>query len=521
VGTPANPVETHSTNPEGERLLVFAPTGRDSELAVKLLREGGFAAQPCADADELLRVQEFGIGALIIAEEALTPEFARRLLELFDAQPPWSDLPALVLTRSGRHGISSHPLAQMLARPNVTLLERPLKTYALYSVVTNALAARRRQYEIRSLLENLEEKVRERDRFLSMLSHELRNPLSAITSALELLHRTDSQATERPALQIALRQTRAIARMLNDLLDVSRFANGKMSLYKAPVRLSDVIAMATDASRPNIGQKRQHFTTSIERDVILDGDQVRLAQLFSNLLVNASKFTDEEGEINLSCKVNEAMVETRVKDNGIGIGPELIPGIFEPFVQSTQGIDRSQGGLGLGLALAKGIAEAHGGSIEAAGNASGLGSEFIVRLPISEQQSDAVCAEQSESKAARPIRILVVEDDLDAASSLEALLRELGHDVHVAGDGAGGLAAATPLQPQVVLLDIGLPGMSGYELAQRLRMALPREVQLVAISGYGQAEDLRRSKECGIDHHLVKPVNLEDLETILNAVPPQ
>ena len=297
-----------------------------------------------------------------------------------------------------------------------------------------------------------------------MLAHELRNPLSVISNSLLLLSQSVEAKGNRP-LELATRQTKVIGRLLDDLLDVARFANGKIGLERENVALSTVIGNAVDTCRRNMLQKRQHFKPTLKRDVIVNGDPTRLTQLFSNLLMNASKYTPANGKIDIQCEVQESNVDVTIKDNGAGIKPELLTHLFEPFVQRDQGIERSQGGLGLGLALAKSIAELHGGSIKAASAGVGCGSEFTVRLPIASVEAAEQPSEASELSAdyTGSLRIMVVEDDPDAAESLQALLRDCGYEVHIVNDGDAALAAAFRFAAEVILLDIGLPTMNGYE----------------------------------------------------------
>lgn len=500
-----------------QRLLVLTPTGADCRLAVELLKRCGFDAEPCDSSEQLCRELGSGVGAVIVADEALTPEFAVRLISILENQPPWSDIPVMILTRRQNVESMAHSFPSLYRRANVTLLDRPIKTEILLSVVRNVLSARRRQYEVRSLLNSLEQKVQERDRFLAMLAHELRNPLSVISNSLHLLSNSAEARKNRP-LELATRQTNVIGRLLDDLLDVARFASGKISLDKENVALSAIVDDAVDACRRNILQKHQHFSPTLGLDVIVYGDRTRLTQLFSNLLMNASKYTPANGRIDIHCETHDSSVDIIIKDNGIGVKSELLPRLFEPFVQGDQGIERSQGGLGLGLALAKSIVELHGGSISATSAGIDCGSEFRVRLPV----ASAIAAEtRPEPPSISPhytgsLRIMLAEDDADAAESLQALLNDCGYDVHIVNDGRAALAAAFVLRPQVVLLDIGLPTMDGYELAQELRERMPdRKPLLIALSGYAQPEDLRRSREAGIDYHFVKPLQLEKLQEIL------
>jgi signal transduction histidine kinase/CheY-like chemotaxis protein len=500
-----------------QHLLVFTPTGRDAKLAVELLKTCGFNAEPCASPEQLCQELGSEIGTIIIADEALTAGLVMKMNAILENQPPWSDIPVIILTRRQIAGSTAPSFPSLYRRNNVTVLERPVKTEILLSVVRNVLSARQRQYEVRSLLKTLEQKVQERDQFLAMLAHELRNPLSVISNSLVLLNNAAKGKKSRP-LELATRQTKVIGRLLDDLLDVARFANGKISLEKENVALSAVIGNAIDACRRNMLQRRQHFTSTLGPEVIVYGDSTRLSQLFSNLLMNASKFTSENGQIDIYYELHESTIDVSIKDNGTGIRPELLSRLFEPFVQDEQGMERSQGGLGLGLALAKSIAELHGGSIKATSAGIGSGSEFRVRLPI--QSAGAATVHTDPAMAGGPyngsLRIMLAEDDADAAESLQALLNLCGYEVHTVKDGPAALAAASVLQPQVVLLDIGLPGMNGYELAQELRRRMAdQELLLVALSGYGRPEDLQLSREAGIDYHFVKPLQLEKLQALL------
>jgi len=506
------------TNVE-QRLLVLTPTGRDSELAVDLLRAHGFEAEACSNYEQLYSDIEAGVGALVVADEALNQGFVQRMISILENQPPWSNIPVIILTRPQHLAAMPSSYQRLYQRINVTVLERPLKTQILTTMVQNVLATRQRQYEIRSLLDALEQKVRERDQFLAMLAHELRNPLSVISNSLELLNNTAEVQKSGP-LEMAIRQTGVIARLLDDLLDVSRFANNKFNLNIANIGLSVVIANAVDACRRNLLLKRQHLTTSIAGDVVVSGDPTRLVQLISNLLINASKYTPADGRIDIRSSAEGSMVEISVKDTGIGIQPELLATLFEPFVQADQGLERSQGGLGLGLALARTIAELHGGSIRATSAGIGTGSEFIVRLPIASSATTDPIVKPVSGRAIHngSLRILLAENDPDAGESLQALLNSCGYEAHLAKDGPAALTVAFALQPQIILLDIGLPGMNGYELAQQLRERMhDPALLLVALSGYGQPEDLRRSREAGINYHLVKPLKFERLQEILNS----
>jgi CheY-like chemotaxis protein/anti-sigma regulatory factor (Ser/Thr protein kinase) len=285
-----------------------------------------------------------------------------------------------------------------------------------------------------------------------------------------------------------------------------------------------VIARALETSRPNIDARKQHLNVSLPQEPIrLEGDLIRLAQVVSNLLNNAAKFTEEGGQIWLTAESQEGEIVLRVRDNGVGIPADLLPRIFDLFTQADRSLDRSQGGLGIGLSLARSIVEMHGGQVEAASAGLGQGSEFTVRLPLLAEatpQSGRESATRTGSAATpRRYRILVVDDNVDSAESMAFLLKFSGHEVQIAHDGPSAIETALLFLPQVLLLDIGLPGMSGYEVARRLRERPEmRNAALLALTGYGQEEDRRRSKEAGFDHHLVKPVDPKLLETLIGSL---
>ncbi|MBI2876111.1 MAG: PAS domain-containing protein [Candidatus Tectomicrobia bacterium] len=372
--------------------------------------------------------------------------------------------------------------------------------------------------------EALEEANRRKDEFLAMLAHELRNPLAAIASAVQILR---LRGSEDPMLRFAQeateRQAQQMKRLLDDLLDVSRVGRGKITLKKEPVDLVMAVSHAIQTVSPQIQERRHELSITLPSEPLrLEADPVRLEQVLSNLLSNAAKYTPQGGRIWLSaeCQGNEAVV--RVRDNGIGISSELLPHVFDLFVQAERSSDRSQGGLGIGLALVHNLVEMHGGRVEASSEGPGKGSEFVVRLPAlsaaSAGQRPAISSTEAVASASR--RILLVDDNQDGARMLALILEMQGHQVHIVHDGPSALVAAGEYRPDVVLLDIGLPGMDGYEVARRLRQRadLP-PMRLVAITGYGQEEDRQQAREAGFDHHLIKPIDPEELLRLLSNAP--
>jgi len=364
---------------------------------------------------------------------------------------------------------------------------------------------------------------RQKDQFLAMLAHELRNPLAPITTAAQLLKMgtLDSKAI-RNASDIIARQAEHMTDLVNDLLDVSRVTRGLVTLDKEELDLNAVVAGALEQVRPLIESKRHSLTMQLSGEPVhVLGDRTRLVQVLSNILNNAAKYTPPGGEIVLRVTALEDRVVVTVRDNGIGIEPDVLPYIFELFTQAERTPDRSQGGLGIGLALVKSLVALHGGKVDARSDAPGKGSEFEICLPRMDTGAAATPEANGESLAARaqPLRVVVVDDNQDAAQMLATLLEVQGHSVSVEYDGRGAVLRARIERPHVMLLDIGLPDTDGYALARQLR-AIPelRGVTLIALTGYGQDEDRRMAEEAGFDHHLVKPADLAQVTTILASV---
>jgi PAS domain S-box-containing protein len=370
------------------------------------------------------------------------------------------------------------------------------------------------------LVERLREADRKKDQFLATLAHELRNPLAPIRTGLELMKMAQNPATVAEAQATMDRQVNQMVRLVDDLLDVSRIANGKIVLQKDHVELVEVIRNAVDSIRPFIDEQQHELTVSIpDEPLYLNVDVIRVAQAVSNLLNNASKYSDKGGRIWLTAEQRDGEVIISVRDGGIGIDAEQLPRIFEMFSQAASALDRSQGGLGIGLSLVKGLIDLHGGSIEASSDGAGKGSEFKIRLPVaaaipSQAHEPIEIAEVSSTTKRR--RILVVDDNRDAATMLTRALELMGHEPHIAYDGLQAVQAAAALRPDVVLLDIGLPKLNGYEAARHIRgQEWGNDMQLIAISGWGQDEDKRRAVEAGFNHHLTKPVEHALLQAAL------
>jgi CheY-like chemotaxis protein/two-component sensor histidine kinase len=374
--------------------------------------------------------------------------------------------------------------------------------------------------ERRAAEEALREAGRRKDEFLAMLAHELRNPLAPIRNALHILSMPgmSSEAVEQ-SRQMIERQVRHLVRLVDDLLDVSRIMRSRIELRKEPVDLAIVIASAVETAQPMLDAQGQEIIVQLpDESLWLDADPARLTQVIANLLHNAAKFSQRAGRVWLTAERqgNEAVL--RVRDEGAGIAPDLVPHIFDLFVQADRSLERSQGGLGIGLTVVRKLVELHGGRVTASSEGPGKGSEFVVCLPVlqgaPEHAKPHPPARLSLETTSR--RVLVVDDNTDAAESVAMLLRLWGHAVRVAHTGPEALRAAEEYQPDVVVLDIGLPGMDGYEVARRLRERPHfQKTVLAALTGYGQADDRRRSEDAGFDHHLTKPVAPDALQTII------
>jgi signal transduction histidine kinase len=378
-------------------------------------------------------------------------------------------------------------------------------------------AATARQTE---LAEQLRQADRRKDEFLALLAHELRNPLAPVRNAVTIMRMKGSTDPEVAwCRDVIERQANQLTRLVDDLLDVSRITRGKIKLRTERLDLATVIAGAVETSRPLIDAHRHELTVTLpKRPITIVGDLTRLNQVVANLLNNAAKYQNERGRIDLTAsrEGNEALIS--VKDHGLGIAPEMQAQIFELFSQGERTPDRAQGGLGIGLSLVRNLVEMHGGSVRAMSRGPGQGSEFLIRLPCLPEEPEALKAHTADPKsfpALEPCRILVVDDSMDAAESMARLLLLAGHEVLLAHDGPRALELAAQERPSIVLLDIGLPGMDGYEVCRRLRQQDQNGTRIIAVTGYGQDRDRQRSKEAGFDAHTVKPVDPAELMGLL------
>lgn len=414
------------------------------------------------------------------------------------------------------------------------LLEQAVATGALALESATIEADRRRRAEVlaaelrasEELLRASESKalasVRAKDEFVAMLGHELRNPLTPMLIALDLIAMDTTDAHKREHAIIG-RQVKLMVQLVDDLLDVSRIMSGKIELRRQTVELAEVVSRAAEIASPLIESKGHELTVDVpEHGLTLDGDVLRLTQVVANLLTNAAKYTRPRGSISVIGERRGPNVLLRVRDTGIGISKEMLPRIFDVFAQESQPAEHAPGGLGLGLTIVRTIVALHGGTVTAHSEGLGHGSEFVIELPVPAGASDAAASIRPSPVGVAPItprKILIIDDNRIVAELTNTALTRLGHDVRVAFDGGAALSVVEDFVPEVVLLDIGLPGIDGYEVAKRLRAALaPHELHFIATSGHGQAADRQRSADAKFDEHLVKPVDLGTLQRSIERV---
>ena len=617
-----------------QRVLIFAPAGRDSAASRSILSRAGIETTICTGVAPACREVEAGAGALVIGEEALTLAATNALCESLGHQPSWSDLPILLLTGPGPDSAAATAAAARLG--NVTLLERPVRVTNLVSAVRAALRARQRQYEIRdrvslqtllaSIVESSDDAIvgkttegiiltwnkaaerlfgyaaeeavgqpitilippdrldeerrilanilrgermthfetvrvtkdgrridvsltispirdasghivgaskvardisaqketeqalrdadRRKDEFLATLAHELRNPLAPIRNSLTLLEIAgQSDPTIERVRGILERQVGHMVRLVDDLMEVSRITRGTIELRRERLELAEAIRSALETSEPLIRRAALDLGLDLPpKSLYVNADPVRLTQIISNLLNNAAKYSDRSRRVVLTARGEGGQAVISVRDFGVGIPTDMLERVFDMFTQ-VQGPGRSgQGGLGIGLTLVRSLVQMHGGSVAAASEGAGKGSTFTFRLPLVEAPPRN--SERSSGRAVRglSLRVLVVDDNRDAAESMGLVLARAGAEVEVVHDGASALARVEQFHPALVLLDIGMPEMDGYEVARRIRSrpAL-RGIQLVALTGWGQPDDRRRSLDAGFDHHLIKPAGIDEL----------
>ena len=505
--------DTHSDN--DYRVLVRGATARDDAMTVRELRRAGIEAQSCATTDELRRDVFEGCGAVLLAEEALADQATAHLLRGMAAQEPWSDLWLLLLARQGA---DSPAIGRAMAMgANLSVLERPMRVATLITAVRTALRARHRQYELRNLLEGLNLADQRKTEFLATLAHELRNPLAPLSNCVGLLKR--GIADTAPLLQVMDRQLHHMIRLVDDLLELSRITRGKVEMRMEDLDLHRVIDTAVETSRPLVEKGRHRLDIDVrDEPLCVRGDPVRLAQVLSNLLNNAARYTDEGGQIRLEAHADAGEAVLTVCDNGSGLTQDALTGVFDMFTQADASDTRAQHGLGIGLALVRNLIEMHGGVVSAHSEGPGRGSCFEVRMPLISSGGTPRPADAPVELGPIEGRILVVDDNRDAADTLARLLQQVGADVQVAYNGADALRLVGEFTPRVVVLDLGMAGMSGLDVARQIRRSLADPPVLVALTGWGQSADRELTRAAGFQHHLTKPTEFAQMHRLLSKL---
>ena len=488
-------------------------------VKTRILTRAGYDVVEAATAAAAMKALDERSPDLVLLDVRLPDGNGREICARIKSDPSKASI--LVLQTSASHIESRHRVASLDAGADGYLVE-PMEPEELLANVRALLRLRQAESERQAALDALKEADRRKDEFLAMLAHELRNPLAPIRNAVELMRVSDDPRVRERAREMVGRQAQHLARLVDDLLDVSRITRRKIVLKPSVVRLAAVVEAAIETARPLIDAQQHAFKVDLPpQDLWLAVDSVRIAQAVGNLLHNAAKFTPRGGHIALSARRDGNDLRILVTDDGVGVTPEVLASAFELFTQGERSLDRSQGGLGIGLSLVKGLVEMHGGRVEAQSPGPGRGSTFTLVLPLDKLEAHPPGLPEPAA-APRPAgcqRILIVEDNADAAESTQYLLSSIGHEVQVVADGGAAIEAARRLRPDLILLDIGLPGMDGYQIAAALR-ASPETSQthLIAVSGYGQDKDRMRSAKAGFDLHLVKPVDPKRLVEAINAI---
>ena len=495
----------------------MSPNAADAELAVAFLAQHAIVARAFPSLLELGAALDERAGCIVIVEEALAEEEIPAVRAALARLPAWFDPPLIFVGRNVT-ALGDATAAAFPHSGNVTLLENPLNPHSLVSAVQVALRATARQREVGDLIAQRERAVQLRDEFLAMLAHELRNPLAPMRNALYMvraLHIDDARLAHNT--DILERQVNHVVRMVDDLMDVARLERGKVALQTQRVDLNRLVASAVESSLPAAQARGHRVSAQLTATTLpVDADPVRVEQIVSNLLNNAAKFTPRPSEIRVATSAGDGFAVVAVEDQGIGFAPAVAEKLFDPFLQVNPTLERTSGGLGIGLTIVKRLAELHGGSVQAASAGPGEGSLFIVRLPL------ATGAARAPSRGDKPVlerrrrRVLVIEDNPDIRETLRMLLGLWGHEVSLAADGRSGLERVLHERPDVAVIDVGLPEMNGYDVARAIRKTIPNgEIRLIAMTGYGQPADRQLALSAGFDSHLLKPIIPEVLERAL------
>jgi signal transduction histidine kinase/ActR/RegA family two-component response regulator len=513
-----------------DRVLVFMPTGRDATLVCATLKNSNISAEACADSDELKSEIEKGAGAVLLAEEALQNGTLEHLVESFNRQPIWSDIPVVLFASSGQHAEAL--LETVGTRFNATIVERPIRITMLVSAVRGVLRARERQYQTRDLLNELEQADHQKDLFLATLSHELRTPLNSMLGWIQLLRgETGKQVDIKYGLDVIERNARAQAELISDILFVSQVITGKLTLNTKTVDLISVVRAAIDMVLPSVQAKKIQLHTLFDSGKNqIKGDPDRLQQVFLNLFSNAIKFTPEYGSIEIKIRRIDSNVEIEVSDTGQGIKPEFLPYVFERFRQADSSFTRQAGGLGLGLAIVRHLVELHGGTVGVESEGENMGTTFKITIPvISEQEKEEFAQtnsgdlpEHSETgEMLKGISVLLVEDNEDSRDMLKIMFEQHGIKTTAVDSAAAALSAIEKIQPDILVSDVGLPGEDGYSLIRKVRLLSPEKggaVPAVALTGYASLQDRTDALNSGYQEHLSKPVDIDKLIELVKSL---
>jgi signal transduction histidine kinase len=527
-----NPEKPKSGAGPPASILVVDDTPANLQVLAGMLKDRGYKVRPVPSGKLALLAARRDPPDLILLDIHMPEMNGYEVCEHLKADDQLKGIPVIFISAL----TEEMDKAKAFAIGGVDYLTKPFQMEELHARVETHLKLRRLRIELEEtnarlatangVLQRKQEELSDlhhrKDEFLAMLSHELRSPLAPIANAVQLLglQQGSENLIQKQARGIIERQLGQLQHLVGDLLEVSRITTGRVQLRCELVAVSGIVEVAVETARPQIEQRRHELTVSLPTEPIwLHADAARLEQVVVNLLANAAKYTDEEGHIWLTVEQEGDECVLRIRDTGVGITPELLPCIFDLFTQAERSLDRSQGGLGIGLALVHRLTDLHGGKVEAT-SVLGQGSEFVVRLPVLTAEPQSSSSPTEKAKPTGPcLRVLVVDDSVDTAESVMMLLQACGHDVCIAHDGPTALQLALDYRPDVVLLDIGLPGLDGFEVAKRLRQqSALNNVVLVAITGYGQVSDGQRSQEAGFDHHLVKPVDFAKVENILATI---
>ena len=496
-------------------------------LVGRMLRQAGYEVLEAGTGEDALRLASVKQPDLIVLDVKL-PDFSG--FEVARMVKSRKETSSIIVLQTSATFVTIDKKVEGLESGADSYLTHPFEPAELLATVKALLRLRRAEQDLQRRADDLQEADRRKDEFLAMLAHELRNPLAAISTATSLIdtYRHD-ELRFRQVRGVLERQTKHLARLVDDLLDVARITRNRIELQREPVDLAPLLAETVDLVRPLFLSRGQTLEVHVEDERLrVRGDATRLQQIVSNLLDNASKYSDKGGRIEVTLRRLEhegaSLGVFKVKDAGMGIAPNVLPHVFELFVQADESLERARGGMGIGLTLVKRLVEMHGGKVKAASEGLGKGAEFEVRLPLIDSHGAARPARPTPSVALTtgkvPRRILIVEDNQDARDTLQAFLEVEGHQVSTAPDGVRGLELALSGNFELAIVDVGLPGLNGFEVAERVRASHRMEkLHLVALTGYGGSEQRVRAIKAGFDLHLVKPVDLETLLQVIGDLP--